>query len=91
MKIYAVEYTVDGTPKTRLIKAESLAQARGHVLKIASAHVATQEDLVAAIDGSTTIENVGDDPVLEPEKAPEPEQAAEKEPEKAGWLTRGRS
>ena len=76
MKVYAVTYkfphkpfpleegeVIFIEPTTRLIKAESLAQARAHVMQIISARVATQEDLLTAIDGSTPVENIGVDGV----------------------------
>ena len=58
MKIYRVDVSLPGSPGWiyRLVRASSLAQARGHVLRIVVARVATPEDVAELLIGEDAIE-----------------------------------
>lgn len=56
MSIYLVETTNGESKSTHLVKADSKAKAREHVLKIVSTRIPTQEELVDLLLSGTQVE-----------------------------------
>lgn len=60
-RIYFVDDTSDTTAAPRLVRAISQAQALKHVTRPLTATVATQDQLVEALDNGIKVENAGVD------------------------------
>lgn len=60
-RIYNVVFKKEGEREERhLVRAETIAKARNHVMKVVSVRVATQEDMMSAVGDMVA---VGDDPI----------------------------